>query len=1374
MYLTRILWTAAVLAGAALAVPKSFLYPHGRGVPDELLPPQDDVSSPEIFLKTPIVFYDEQYYSIYINSNGILSFLTEISTFFNIQFPLDYPVIAPLYSNVDIRGSGSVYYRESQEPEVLERATETVRNAFSDARDFQARSVLLVTWEDVGYHKQGRDRVNTFQVAVITSGHDSYAEFLYPEDGIQWIRGSMSTSGLPDAFAQAGFMSGDGRILTLKGSGTDQVLNLNQWSNIGNPGQWIFRIGRIGAEGNAKGPDVAVEEEMPKSCVKGTYLCHSRAICNTYTDGFCCTCQPGYYGNGFNCLSDEQPVRVNGKVSGVINGINFTDFDLQAYVVPKDGRSYTALSRVPINVGYDMQSLNILGTTIGWLFAKPMKGAMNGYQITGGVFNQTATITYPQTGHQLVLRQKFTGLDVFQQLQMSADIKGDVPNIPIGSKIIIKDYDEQYTKLGPGSLLAVSTLIFQLEGVMIDNTYRIEQNIQYSECEQSPVAESPFKLRVARNYIGYEEENIIRYAMNNKVTPIGVDEDPCREGKSQCGRYSTCLAEGDTFRCVCNPGYQYVTGESGGICVDTDECATGTHNCDANALCINNQGSFYCRCNPGFVGDGTSCSRETTCQDLRCDYNADCLERYRGSPQCFCRPGFEGNGTYCFRTDDSRPKEYPDYQTPPPSPPPESEHRPEEEPDVIPRCILGICYCPDGYEIDDSVRKCLKKMEGSPAEGDDREREDRQRYPQQPNYPQPVPLDADRTREQYPHPDGDRRPQHPYDGDRRYESQYPDGNRRHDMMPPHQYPPSEGDRRDEIHYPQPEGDRRHEMPPHHYPQPESDRRHEMPPHQYPDNEEISCNVLNRCHPHAQCVPSPQTGSYHCECNVGYHGDGMECNPIDGIFQYEQDECLSSIDCVGEGECIFDPTVQKNTCVCQSGFTKDPVTRTCVEDALEDPRGNYCLDHNECHPDAECKFSDPRSRYGECMCRQGFEGDGRRNCRPADIGCNILNNCAPGTAECKYDGNARGYRCQCRPGYVGDGIICNALRTCADDPSLCGEHAECMPSQLGGYSCQCREGYIGNGLMCKPVGEKIGNFLLLNQGNAMLRVPFKPTSGDPAKPIMMQVLQQSIGIDIDCNEGRVYWSDIAGKKIESSTFKGTDIKKFITEDIGSVEGVSVDWLSRNIYWTDSTKDTIEVANLDNSQLRKVLASEGLVNPRGIAVHPSRGKVFWSDWNRAAPKIEWANMDGTGREIFRHGPKVQLPNSLAIDFLTDELCWADAGTKTIECTGIGNRYDRTIAKNLSYPFGLAISQDHYYWTDWTTRKIERATRPAQVMEKPLSVPIVGSSKLYGIVAVPDFCPRVSNICQNDNGRCPENHLCLPDGTGGRSCVCGKDAC
>lgn len=62
------------------------------------------------------------------------------------------------------------------------------------------------------------------------------------------------------------------------------------------------------------------------------------------------------------------------------------------------------------------------------------------------------------------------------------------------------------------------------------------------------------------------------------------------------------------------------------------------------------------------------------------------------------------------------------------------------------------------------------------------------------------------------------------------------------------------------------------------------------------------------------------------------------------------------------------------------------------------------------------------------------------------------------------------------------------------------------------------------------------------------------------------------------------------------------------DIGSPEGLSIDWISRNIYWTDSSKDTLEVANLDN-KLRKILFSDNLVNPRGIAVHPQRGLVLY---------------------------------------------------------------------------------------------------------------------------------------------------------------------
>lgn len=251
------------------------------------------------------------------------------------------------------------------------------------------------------------------------------------------------------------------------------------------------------------------------------------------------------------------------------------------------------------------------------------------------------------------------------------------------------------------------------------------------------------------------------------------------------------------------------------------------------------------------------------------------------------------------------------------------------------------------------------------------------------------------------------------------------------------------------------------------------------------------------------------------------------------------------------------------------------------------------------------------------------------------------------------------------------------------------------------------------------------------------------------------------------EGRVYWGDVNGKSIKSCKYDGADRENLLAKNIEAPEGVAIDWVSRNIYWTDSSLKQVEVASLDLPRRRKIIATEGLVNPRGIAVHPSQGKVFWSDWNRESPKIEQANMDGSGRSIFvQEG--LQLPNSLAIDFGRNELCWADAGTKTIECMGIHTNFRRTVVSECSYPFGLAISESHYYWTDWATKKVESAARPSGELLDALEVPLGGNGNLFGIIAVPDRCPRLSNACQVDD-TCPDGYLCLPNGRGGRTCMC-----
>ena len=53
--------------------------------------------------------------------------------------------------------------------------------------------------------------------------------FHYVDNGIQWIKGQGKNRNMPDARAQAGIISGEGRSFILKGSGFDQVQKLDKY-----------------------------------------------------------------------------------------------------------------------------------------------------------------------------------------------------------------------------------------------------------------------------------------------------------------------------------------------------------------------------------------------------------------------------------------------------------------------------------------------------------------------------------------------------------------------------------------------------------------------------------------------------------------------------------------------------------------------------------------------------------------------------------------------------------------------------------------------------------------------------------------------------------------------------------------------------------------------------------------------------------------------------------------------------------------------------------------------------------------------------------------------------------------------------------------
>nr|CAI5831592.1 unnamed protein product [Callosobruchus analis] len=1290
----------------------------------KVLPKGDDLSSPEVRLRVPVLFFGTSFETLYVNNNGFMSFQTDIPLWINMEFPLEYPIIAPFYSNVDTTRAGSVIYYETDDPELLGRATENAHEFFLNYGDFQATSLFVVTWKDVGYFDQGDDKLNTYQVAIATDGVETFVEFLYPDGGIQWIQGTGDQSGFPDARAQVGIVSPEGKLHQLPGSGTEQVRNLARLTNTGVDGQFVYKVDKPEIEEPDAIFDKKPNHAAPESCAEAPTYCHINAMCTDYDRGFCCKCEPKYYGNGKYCIKKDVPLRVNGKVNGKINGERLENLDLQSYVVMADGRAYTAVSKIPPSIGYDIQSAQILGGLIGYLFAKPLREARNGYQITGGVFEHSASVDFTNTSQKLWVKSKFLGLDVFDQLRLELTLEGQIPTLPNDVRVNIDEYQEQYTRTEHGLIENAAQRSFWYEapnGERITHHYKVQQSFKINECpfENISVPET-WTLKVGKNFISYEaREQIIRFGLSNKIVPLG-DFDPCEEGRRTCVENSACVVENDSYRCICKPGFQEIQLQNTIQCVDMNECQTGQHECDFNSQCFNTFGSYECRCNPGFEGNGRICENAKSCRNVTCTENAECVEN-NAVAYCQCLKGFTGNGQHCipvtdhschianncspfgycainpetnnyfcsclpgYTGDGYQCEEVPNTTntdeeslttTEGPRP---GERRPQT-------CLLGVCFCPTGYRIETGTKYCLREDKETDSESEK----------------------IGTTT---------------------------------------------------------------------------------------DNPEVGCDVLNNCHRNATCTYSDDTHAYQCVCNDGFEGNGFSCEP-------EYVSCTKYDNCSPHATCTYDDALGRSKCICNSGYTGDGYTCSIIaicnsnhdcaetEDCMLTSSNRYecvckegfvrdsqhlCVQAQgscgggRCVENADCVYDEDYQTYF-CACKSGYVGDGITICKEKVIGCDTLNNCGA-HAYCKFNEEDLSYKCECNEGFFGDGFSCYAQRNCHIDPSMCDPHAVCLSDANRHFICQCNSGYVGNGTICKEISRHEGNFLLVNQGMATLRIPLDPTKTGIKKPVQVLAFQTAVGLDFDCLEGRFYWSDINGRAIRSALFNGSMKEDFISKAIGSPEGLAVDWVSRNIYWTDSTLDTIEVANLD-SRRRRVLFDSGLVNPRGIAVHPQRGKIFWTDWDRVQPKIEWANADGTGREIFLHVESGSLPNSLTIDYDTEQLCYADAGTHKIECVSIDSKTRQTVAVNCTYPFGIATTDKHIYWSDWISKQIERVDKYNLKRLPPIPVlPISGKgSRLFGLVAVANACPPVTNVCQSSyRNPCPAEHICLPNGMGSRRCMC-----
>ncbi|XP_030013493.1 nidogen-2 [Sphaeramia orbicularis] len=401
--------------------------------------------------------------------------------------------------------------------------------------------------------------------------------------------------------------------------------------------------------------------ENKETCSRFQQQCSQNAFCSDYATGFCCHCQPGFYGNGRHCLPDGVPQRVSGKVSGTVTvgstPIQLNEIDLHAYIVVGDGRAYTAISKVPEPVGWALMPVTPIGELFGWLFALELPNSQAGFKVTGAEFTRHAEVVFYPGNERLTIIQTGRGLDDNNHFTLDTVVNGNVPFIPPGAEVTMDPFKQTY-QYYPS--VATSTSVREFSVVSAERgsesySFQLKQNITFRDCRHDNRATlETLQITMERVFMMYvKEERILRYAITNKISPVGVEPtgpelvNPCYSGTHDCDTTAQCIPlEGELFQCQCATGYR----GDGRNCYDIDECAEGVSSCGAHAQCMNLPGSHRCQCQSGyeFGYDGRTCVDVDECSTSPCHINARCINGL-GSFQCQCQPGFYGDGFSCLQ-----------------------------------------------------------------------------------------------------------------------------------------------------------------------------------------------------------------------------------------------------------------------------------------------------------------------------------------------------------------------------------------------------------------------------------------------------------------------------------------------------------------------------------------------------------------------------------------------------------------------------------------------------------------------------------------------------------------------------------------------------
>ncbi|XP_044872455.1 nidogen-2 isoform X1 [Mauremys mutica] len=1370
-----------LLLGSAAALPRRELLPYGAPRGDRLLQDGDDETSAVATLGKPLLFYETRFSHLYVGTNGIIStqdFPRE-TQYVDDDFPTDFPAIAPFLSDIDTSGGrGKIYYREDQSTEVLGQAAGLIHAGFPSAAAaaFAPIHAFIATWENVGaYEEVSRNsepskKRNTFQAVLASDDSDTYALFLYPDDGLQFFgtRPKESYNVQLELPARVGFSRGETDYLKREGpyytltSSEQSVKNLYQTSNSGIPGVWAFHIGstspldNVMPAGVGEKPSVGHFQRPLESTLSSTTL-EQNVLDADYPDEDIDYPEPFYDEN------EED------------------DIEFPTELVPDVYTRLDVLYSEPRRSGARLDSE--LESTLPYLVSsrRPAYPEMHG--------TKEGPSQAPPALEDEVESSQETGI----RNPSSLEIKDSL--LELTTQGLPANPEQDKAQPYPDSDTVLSDIF---------PVYPQREVMPQGYPENSP------SFNRGRQVVGVDEDGSFN---REGFTYNTASKETCDRNRSQCSQHAFCTDYATGFCCHCQPKFygngrhclpegaaHRLNGKVSGTLL-VGQTPVHFSAVDLHAYIVGNDGRAY-----------TAISHIPQ-PAARALMPLTPIGGLFGWLFALEKPGYE-NGFSVTGAKFTHSLEVTFY------PGEERVHITQTADGLGPENYLSIKtniqgqvpFIPENFTVHIAPYKELYHYSHSAVTST--------AYRQYSlifgsiNQTFAYRLHQNISFHDCPparhHRDVPAVQQLSVD---RIFALYNDEERVLRYAITNQIGSREGGTDLSTVNPCYDGTHACDTTARCQPGTGLDYTCECTVGYRGDGRDCvdvdeCAESLSRCGHRSVCINSP--GSYRCECPSGYQlaGDRPVCVPISPPSNPCEDgshSCASAdrARCVHHGGGSF-------SCVCQAGYTGNGHNCSDVDECAE----------GRCHQAAAC-YNTPGSF--SCRCQPGYQGDGF-HCTPETT--QRLTPCEqerlypqpahglPGVSahpglhrpQCDDEGNYRPLQCHSSTGFcwcvdgAGQEIAgsrrppgtapphCRPSEPTQRPQTMCERWRQSLLEHYGGrpredqYVPQCDALGNFNPLQCHgnsgycwcvdESGREVhgtrsepgvpppclpslapptvqpsprpdvtppaaGTFLLYAQGQQIGYLPLNGTrlQKEMAKTLLSLHGSIVVGLDYDCREKMVYWTDVAGRTVNRASIEpGAEPETIINSGLMSPEGLTIDHFRRTMFWTDSGLDKIERARLDGSE-RRVLFDADLVNPRAIAVDAIRGNLYWTDWNREAPKIETSTVDGANRRILVN-KDIGLPNGLTFDPFAKLICWADAGTKKLECTLPDGTGRRVIQNNLNYPFSIVSYANHFYHTDWRRDGVIAVNKDNGFLTDEYLPE--QRSHLYGITAVYPYCP------------------------------------